>query len=168
MNQNDYFEYEIYQWDKFCFKLKILFIVIMLLIIVILFSFLIITEFKKCNIWNISFVCLLSLFLSYFLFEDIKYLRIIENQKYRKLILDNHNNLIKLIDKSDNIIPLEFSNINKVQIEKYELIFAMLNIVRLGNIEFFISGEKHSIIISDIDNFIQNSIFQNVVSKKNL
>lgn len=168
MNKDNYFEYKIYQCDKFCFRLKIFFIIILLLIIGALSIFLIITKVIEYNIWNLFFLCLVICFSSYLLYEDIKYLKIIENQIYRKLILDNHNNIIKLIDKSDNIIQFGFCDIKQVQIKKYKLRSRCSNIAVLGKIEFSIEDEKYSIIISDINNFIQNSIFQNVTNIKSL
>ncbi len=131
----------------------------------IIFCMLCIVLVIDANGSNITIFCLIIMFFS--LFREIRFFRIINNQKYCKLILDSNNYQIKLIDKNNNVINIEINNIKKIQIKKIAnrpicdiLCYSFANVEFIGN-------ESYNIIISDVDDFIKNINFQNIVITEN-
>ena len=165
------YSFEIYKFDKDCFTfstyLNIFFCCLLLGL-----------QMYNCFIHTLVNIFVFSIIiLLYFVCTIKKYgiLQKIKKQVFHKIIIDSDNN-ITLYDYNGNITNISQQNIVSNKISKIGLgVFYIFPcspyntylynwcIVKLGDIEITTSsGKKYSIIISDIENFITNTIFQNI------
>ena len=166
------YTYELYKFDKDCFSCSTylnIFFACLLLILQILNHL----YTSKSEIIAFSII---MLFYIGFTIKKYELYQKLKKQSFRKIIIEN-NDHITLYDNNDNIIKINRQNIISNKISKiglgtffilpfpYHTHWYSCCIVKLGDIEIMTnSGEKYNIIISDIENFITNSIYQNVTN----
>ena len=164
------FSYEVYKFDKDCLKFFIFVDFVMLFLFLIGFFVCYINE----QFFEVLFFIILCPLYSYFiLFTRIKFLNSINNQKFFKITIDGNDN-VSLIDRNNTAFNFNTNDIAKNEIIKFGIsaLFSFLrtyscSFLKFGQIKFITkSGEVHNIIISDIDDFLSKTVYQNVVDTK--
>lgn len=166
------YSYEIFKFDKDCFGCSTYLNIFFACLLLILQIFNHLCTSKS----EIIAFSIIMLFYIGFIIKKYELLQKIKKQTFRKIIIENNND-ITLYDNNDNIIKINQQRIVSNKISRiglgtfcilpfpYHTYWYSCSIVKLGDIEIITdSGEKYNIIISDIENFITNSIYQNVTN----
>ena len=166
------YNYEIYKFDKDCFGCSVYLNILFACLLLILQIF---NHLYTSKSEIIAFSIIMFFYIG-FIIKKYELLQKIKKQTFRKIIVENNDD-ITLYDNNDNIIKINQQRIVSNKISKIGLgTFFILPfpyhthcysccIVKLGEIEIITdSGERYNIIISDIENFLINSIYQNVTN----
>lgn len=107
--------------------------------------------------------CLIS-----FLLSEINLFRLINTQKYSRILI-NSDDSVDLYDKELLCIKLPKNEIVQNCITKFRIITFVYFTIKLGKIELSTkSYGKIFIIISDIEDFINKTIYKNIVYEKRI
>ena len=162
------YSFELYKFDLDCFRcsvyLSIFFICLFIVSQIFIHSFDSILGILVFIVEMLVFIiCMIRIY---------KFHYKLKTQMFRKIVVDEDSN-ITLYGYNDNIVHIGRQNVLSNKITKITLIIFPFRshtscelefIFKLGNIEITtISGEKYNIIISDIENFIKNTIYKNVI-----
>ena len=163
--QNTILEFSIFKFDK-----TALFAVICFLYILSIGLFLGVLKLYLSETFSILqgiiaiFILLLIVLLT---LNKIKFYRFITSQKYRLLRVEN-DGTIELFDNKDNKIILPKNDIINNNIVIYKILLGKNSIgLKIGVVTFFDkNNNEYKIAISDIEEFIKHTIYNNIVKEK--
>ena len=169
------FSYEVYKFDKDCINFSIIICYIILFVLSIVFIPLVCMFFANEDYDFSIFVVFLFGWIGLFclISQRRKLISDINKQKFCKIIV-NEDSSVELIGNSCENLKLNLSDIVKNEITRIGVSMHLGGVygfesclIKLGLIKFTTkSGEVHSIIISNINDFLSNTVYQNVVNTK--